>query len=188
MNHMALPFDAFPEPLRALLREYSDEVLPLSRTEKCNREAAASVQAAKVATLLPGARAPEAAVSAQLLLAGCWDDSHKVSQDIASREGSYWHAMAHRIEPDSSNAAWWFHQVGEHPIFPELHRRASEILARHHTRWVLRRTWDPLLFIEWCEQARRAQGSALESAALEIQRAEWELLFEWCALEPHPKN
>jgi hypothetical protein len=41
--------------------------------------------------------------------------------------------------------------------------------------------WDPLRFIEICEQARRRPGSALERAALEIQRAEWQLLFDYCA-------
>jgi|ERR1700761_556014 len=184
MSDMALQFDAFPEPVRGLLQKYSNEVLPLSRTEKCRRDDAASIQAQEPPALLPGARSPEAAVSGLLLLAGCWDESHKVSQDIASREGSYWHALAHRIEPDSANAGWWFGQVGEHPIFPELHRRASQALARHQTPWSLKRAWDPLLFLEWCDQARLAPGSALQSAALEIQRAEWDLLFEWCALPP----
>lgn len=184
MSDMALQLDALPEPVRSILLKYSAQVFPLSRSGKCNRDAAAAIQASSPSSLLPCARAPEAAVSGLLLLAGCWDESHKVSQDIASQEGSYWHALAHRIEPDSSNAGWWFGQVGEHPIFPELHRRASETLARHNVPWTLGSAWDPLLFIEWCDQARRAPASELEAAAREIQRSEWELLFEWCALPP----
>jgi hypothetical protein len=117
-----------------------------------------------------------------LLLVGCWDESHELSQGIESCEGSYWHAIAHRIEPDSSNAGYWFRRVGEHPTFAELHRRASEILERRHAPWELKPAWDPFLFIKWCDEARQAPGSDKEQAALKIQRAEWDLLFEWCAV------
>jgi hypothetical protein len=163
-----------------LLEKYSARVLPLTRTGECNADDAAGILRSSPSTLFPGARAAEAAVSGLLLLAGCWDESHELSQGIASCEGSYWHAIAHRIEPDSSNSAYWFRRVGEHPIFPELHRRASGILERG-AAWVLKPAWNPLLFIEWCDEARRAPGSDKEDAALKIQRAEWELLFEWCA-------
>lgn len=131
---MALQLDAFLEPVRGILQHYSAHVLPLSHSGECNRDEAARIQASSLSSLLPGAQAPEAAVSGLLLLAGCWDDSHKVSQAIASQEGSYWHALAHRIEPDSSNAGWWFGQVGAHPIFPQLYRKASKswsAAARH---------------------------------------------------------
>jgi hypothetical protein len=86
------------------------------------------------------------------------------------------------MEPDSSNAGYWFRRVGEHPIFPELHRRASEILERRGAPWELKPAWDPFLFIKWCDEARQAAGSDKEQAALEIQRDEWDLLFEWCAV------
>jgi hypothetical protein len=178
---MGFQIDAFTDPLRGMLQKYSAHVLPLTRAGECNPEDAANILRLNPSTLFPSARAPKAAASGLLLLAGCWDESHKVSQDIASPEGSYWHAIAHRIEPDSSNAAYWFRRVGEHPIFPELHRKASAIIERG-APWHLRQAWDPFLFIEMCEQARRAPGSDKEDAALQIQRAEWELLFEWCAL------
>lgn len=181
---MALPQDALDEPVRGILEKYSTRVLPLTRSGTCNREDTAEIQAASPSKLLPDARAAEAAVSGLLLLAGCWDESHSVSQEIASKEGSYWHAIAHRMEPDAANAGYWFRQVGSHPIFPDLHRRASEILKQYTLDWELKRAWDPFHFIELCEEARRAPGSELERAALEIQRAEWDLLFEWCALPP----
>jgi hypothetical protein len=41
--------------------------------------------------------------------------------------------------------------------------------------------WYPLRFIEFCEMARQQPGSAAEQMALEIQRAEWQLLFDYCA-------
>lgn len=163
----------------SVLQKYSARVLPLTKTGKCPGAAADILQSSPSA-LFPGARAAEAAMSGLLLLAGCWDESHELSQDIASSEGSYWHAIAHRIEPNSSNAAYWFRRVGEHPIFPELHRTAAGILERR-ALWELKPAWDPFLFIEWCDEARLAPASDKEDAALKIQRAEWELLFKWCA-------
>lgn len=182
---MEIKSDALTDTVREVLQKYSASELPLTKTGKCSSRDAASIQSASPSLLFPGARAPEAAVSGLLLLAGCWEESHQVSQDIESQEGSYWHAIAHRIEPDSSNAGYWFGRVGEHPIFAELSRRSSEILERSAAPWVLKAAWDPFLFVEWCEQARRSPGSKKERAALEIQRAEWELLFNWCALAPH---
>ncbi len=183
MSHMAYELDSFAEPVRGVLQRYSARVLPLTRTGSCNPDEVASIRSVSPSLLFPGARAPEAAVSGLLLLAGCWDESHELSQDIASREGSYWHAIAHRIEPDSSNSAYWFRRVGEHPIFAELHRRASGIVQCHDPFWKLKPAWDPFMFIQWCDEARQVPGSDKAQAALEIQRAEWDLLFEWCAVQ-----
>jgi hypothetical protein len=176
------PLIGFAEPVRDVLQKYSAHVLPLTRTGECNRDDAAGIQSMSPSVLFPGARAPQAAVSGLLLLVGCWDESHELSQGIEFGEGSYWHAIAHRMEPDASNAGYWFRRIGEHHIFAELHRRASEILERRDARWELKPAWDPLLFIKWCDEARQAAGSDKEHAALEIQRAEWNLLFEWCAV------
>jgi len=41
--------------------------------------------------------------------------------------------------------------------------------------------WDALSFIDFCEESRRKPGSDSEKAALEIQRAEWQILFDYCA-------
>jgi len=128
------------------------------------------------------ARDAPAALSGLLLLLGCWEKSHDIAQGVDSREGSYWHAIIHRMEPDSGNSSYWFRRVGEHPIFPQLYDAAAGVLAKTAPPgWTLTNRWDPYLFIEWCDEARTAKGSNKELAAVEIQRAEWELLFAWCA-------
>jgi hypothetical protein len=133
------------------------------------------------AVLFPGARHSRAALAGLLLRAGYWPESHTVAQDIDSVEGSYWHGIIHRMEPDSFNAGYWFRRVGKHAIFQELLRRATEILgAGGPKHWRLKNTWDAFLFIEWCDEAREKKGQA-EAAAIEIQMAEWQLLFDWCA-------
>lgn len=103
------------------------------------------------------------------------------------REGSYWHAIAHRVEPDAWNSGYWFRRVGNHAVFPLLHQAADRVLkSAGVTDWRLPSAWDPLRFIEWCTEARRTPGSKKENAALAIQRAEWDLLFGWCAGSPFP--
>jgi hypothetical protein len=141
-----------------------------------------SLQRLKPAELFPVGRHPEAALSGLFLYLDCWDASHELSQGIASPEGSYWHGIAHRMEPDAGNALYWFRKVGAHPVFPALHTEAGAILNLHRpTGWRLAsQHWDPFLFIDWCEQARTSGGTAEVQTARAIQTAEWRLMFEWC--------
>lgn len=130
--------------------------------------------------LFPSSRHPQEALSGLLLRLNCWEKSHQLSQELSTVEASYWHGIAHRLEPDYGNAGYWFRRVGQHPIFPQLQARAAEILADQHTRWRLKESWDPFLFIRWCEEASGSRDGSRQTAALAIQKAEWELLFEWC--------
>jgi hypothetical protein len=131
--------------------------------------------------LFPHARDAPAALSGLVLMAGHWDLSHQIAQDISSREGSYWHAIAHRIEPDSPNSGYWFRRVGEHPIFAPLHEQATATLAAK-VDWRPKNPWDPYRFLTFCDESRTAPGSAKYDYAQQIQTAECELLFLWCAL------
>lgn len=184
---MALNIDSFSEPLSTVLKGHLAHAIPLTRTGKCAQDDARTFLNTDAAVLFPGARDPSASLSGVLLLLGCWDESHKLSQDNASVEGSYWHAIAHRIEPDSWNSGYWFRRVGRHAIFPELNQKAAEILSRSsNVNWRLTPEWNSIMFIEWCEEARRNPGSEKETAAIEIQQAEWELLFQWCSTPARP--
>jgi len=106
---------------------------------------------------------------------GCWDEAHTVAQDLNTPEGSYWHAIVHRQEPDAGNSAYWFRQVGRHAIFPALRERAAEIGVDFGP------SWDPIKFIDYCERARVNPGSPEERKAMDVQLAEWQLLFDHCA-------
>jgi hypothetical protein len=133
-------------------------------------------------SLFAGARAPDAAKAGLLLRLGCWSAAHQVVQDLETPEAYFWHGIVHRQEPDAGNASYWFGRVGQHAIFGGLREDAMTILAAYpELGWKPGATWDPLAFIDWCEEARQAPGSPGERAAIAIQAAEWKRLFEWCA-------
>ena len=117
---------------------------------------------------------------ARACLAGLWlyhdflDESHSISQEIATSTGSFWHGIMHRREPDPSNAKYWFRRVGPHPVFAELAEEAAE-LGYLGTGM----PWDPFAFVDSCEE-HRGSGSEAERMCRWMQFAEWELLFEWC--------
>ena len=126
--------------------------------------------------------------SADAAMGGLWlyysqlEEAHTIVQNVPSPEGSFWHGVLHRREPDAGNAAYWFRRVGRHACFPALAEAAVVVVERYPgLRFAVRSEWDPFGFIDFCEDARRAPGSAAMRAAMEIQLAEWQLLFDFCA-------
>ena len=145
-------------------------LMPLAM-ERCSSEAARErLRGASARGLFPRSRAPEAALSGLYVYFSCFEEAHTIAQDIPTMEGSYWHGIVHRQEPDAGNAAYWFRRVGAHPIFAAL----AEASGRQAP-------WDPFAFIDTCEQARQQPGSELEASARGIQRLEWQMLFDYCA-------
>ena len=125
--------------------------------------------------IFPDSVAPEAALSGLYLYISCFEEAHNIAQDIHSAEGSYWHAIMHRQEPDAGNASYWFHRVGEHSIFPALALEAEKLGYQTGP------DWDPLQFIAYCEKARHGGLKDEQALAIAVQHAEWQLLFDHCA-------
>ncbi len=157
-------------------------LMPLAGGTCSSEEAARRLRTARAATLFAGARAPEAALSGLWLYFSCLEEAHRVTQQVPTAEGSFWHGIMHRQEPDPGNSAYWFRRTGIHPVFEPLRTEAARILEDHPgADFELGAVWDPFAFIDFCERARRRPGSESEEAARKIQRAEWQLLFDYCA-------
>jgi len=126
----------------------------------------------------------DAARSGLFLYVSCLEDCHAIAQEIGSTTGSYWHGIMHRQEPDFSNAGYWFHRVKNHEVFPALQQASLEILKDNPAPFARQlrseSTWNPFRFIELCQVVYHSPDPAMEQSLKEIQRAEWQLLFEYC--------
>jgi hypothetical protein len=152
-----------------------ERLMPLAGGLCSSDEARDRLQHLTARTLFPNARAPEAAFAGLHLYFSCRERCHELAQGIETAEGSYWHAIVHRQEPDPENSAYWFRQVGSHAVFPAL--RGAAVACGYRAP----AAWDPFAFIDFCESARRQPGLDQERTALAVQRAEWQLLFDFCA-------
>ena len=120
--------------------------------------------------------------SALFLYYSALDESHTVSQSIETASGSFLHAIMHRQETDYSNAKYWFRHVGEHELYPTLREDAARLpLKTAEVRKAVqeRKRWDAMWFVDACERGPNEKG-AFEGDLLELQRLEWELLFDYC--------
>jgi hypothetical protein len=82
------------------------------------------------------------------------------------------------------NAKYWFRRVGNHAIFEPLRLFAAETvaaapLATESAFLAKQTTWDPFAFIDLCESAYHGRSKS-EPLCRQIQKCEWELLFEHC--------
>jgi hypothetical protein len=181
-----MDFDAavYSDPVARLLAldGSGKRLIPLVAGSPSSEDAYRELAGAKAKDLFPKAAAPNGALAGLWLYFSCFEEAHQVAQDDSSPEGSYWHAILHRQEPDSGNSAYWFRRVGTHPVYPRLVDETAEIIKRYpEAEFRPSVRWDPFGFILFCERARQQPGSPSEHAALEIQRAEWQLLFDYCA-------
>ena len=123
-------------------------------------------------------------LSAIWLLYDFLDESHTISQGIATPEGCFWHGIMHRREGDYPNAKYWFRKVGPHPVYAQLAAEPSiaaglseaEVSNAHDSST---RAWDPCEFVDACQSALRL-GGAQADRCQQLQQREWELLFDYC--------
>lgn len=130
------------------------------------------------------------ASAARACIAGLWlrhnflEDAHVISQALEDADGSFWHAIMHRREPDAANAAYWFRRVGAHPIDADLRAAAANLAETTPCDsragfLVTQPQWNALAFIDLCEIYRGTQSST-ELLCQRVQLCEWNLLFAHC--------
>jgi uncharacterized protein (DUF433 family) len=139
------------------------------------------------AELLPETSRPArlALAAALLQIHDFWDASHSAAQEADDRgeraNSAYWHGIAHRREPDSGNASYWFRRVGRHPIMARLAEEARPLLEASGElavadRLASRGGWNSSAFIDLCNDGRPAGG--LTELARKLQRLEMILLMD----------
>jgi hypothetical protein len=180
MSNSAIFDDAAYGPRVQAILEFDGKgrrLMPLAGGTCSSEPARQALQGTTSRDLFPRAHAPEAALAGLYLYFSCLDESHAIAQSIETAEGSFWHGIMHRQEPDAGNAAYWFRRAGQHPIFPAL-RDAAEALG-----YAAESPWNPFAFIEDCDTARQHPGTDREQLLRRVQLAEWQLLFDYCARE-----
>jgi hypothetical protein len=176
---MAFDCRAYSAEVQTILAMDGNGTRPMPLAEgRLVDQAVQAIRGHSAAELFPDAFSAEAALAGLYLYFCDYDNAHTIAQEIQSAEGSFWHGIMHRQEPDPGNAGYWFRRVGQHAIFPDLRDAASQ------AGYTVKSAWDPFAFIDYCEKARRKPGSKDEEIAMTVQLAEWQLLFDYCARSP----
>ena len=175
----------YPASLRDLL--VADRLMPLGpgTPNETARPALGKLSVgAAFAQPLRDERAARACLAGLWLLHDFLDESHHISQDLDTVDGSYWHAIMHRREPDYENAKYWFRRVGRHPVYAPLAKEAADLARAAGPEQLTGDAWDAFAFVDLCEQASRGDASRGEAdlalLCRKVQQAEWRLLFEHC--------
>lgn len=158
-----------------------ERLMPLAHGKCSSEEAARRLREGQCRDDLAAGRAPEAALAGLWLYFSCMEEAHEISQAVKSAEGAYWHAILHRQEPDAWNAKYWFRQVGRHRIHSPLGKAALAVVASHNSDLKPPEPWDAGWFVDLCDSVWAQPEHPYHPIALEIQRAEWQLLFDHCA-------
>ena len=88
---------------------------------------------------------------------------HQIAHGNTSSEGSYWHAILHRREPDYSNSKYWYRRVANHPIYSKIQKSPPD--------------WEPFPFVDWGEDASRGRSKKSQEWLREVQVQEMKFLL-----------
>jgi hypothetical protein len=129
--------------------------------------------------------AAEACRAGLWLLAGYLDESHSISQQLHTPEGSLWHGVMHRQEGDYSNAKYWFGQVRRHPFYARCGvalAQSDQDLAPLEVERLLRNgQYCPETLVDLGRDARRGKlDPTLVRSIRDVAWLEWQTLFECC--------
>jgi hypothetical protein len=158
-----------------------ERLMPLTCAGCSSAKAQQMMKTQTAEGLFPRSREPKAAMAGLWLYFSCFEEAHEIVAESNLPDCELWHAILHRQEPDAGNAAYWFRKVGTHAVYSALAHGAVKILEKLPDAEFRTGRWDPFAFVAFCERARAQPGSVQECAALEIQRAEWQILFDYCA-------
>lgn len=127
---------------------------------------------------------------AAAVLSGLWlrhdylDESHRLSQDINTPSGSYWHAIMHRREGDFWNSKYWLNKCRGHPALGLISRHAADIInAAPASKDLLKLTlgdFDAHGFVDLVEAIHTAPGDSRYPIVVALQQLEWRILFDHC--------
>lgn len=148
----------YPEQIQRLLSE--DAFKQYATTTSGNQNMLADLRALDASTFQDNSEMAKACVSGLWLLHNFLDESHDISQSLKTSEGSYWHAIMHRLEGDFSNSKYWYARVGQCPLYEVIGQRSGK-------------PFDPHQFVDDVEE----QGN---EATHDVAVIEWQVLFEHC--------
>lgn len=141
------------------------------------------VEAKRITTILNGpdfdrlwTRPIGSAVQADACRSGLWllvgelDRAHRICQDIDQPEGSWWHAIVHRLEGDFWNSRYWYRRVGTHSAWPIVAELAHQAGLRTRTSAVS--------LVDLAEQGGCGSPNSEEYRSWSL--CEWAGLFRYC--------
>lgn len=112
------------------------------------------------------------------------DESHGISQDLDTAEGSFWHAIMHRREGDFSNSKYWYARCAGHPSQATLAAQAPRLINTMPADKAMLRLiatgWNAPAFVDLVEQVHEHPSDPRHAAAVALQRLEWQVLFDHC--------
>lgn len=127
---------------------------------------------------------------AAALLSGLWlwhdclDESHKVSQQLQTASGSFWHAIMHRREGDFSNSQYWYARCQNHPALQTIAAQANDVINPFPAdKQILKLTihgWNCDAFVDLVEDVYDKPDDPRHKLAVALQQLEWRILFDHC--------